>query len=158
MFRDLILERVFWLGEIKVAGKEEMNHLINLAMRVYTGSSYDGLQDEFEEMFLSDKHRFLLYILNGEPIAFMHLSIRVDYVQGSESSPTGYLEGVYVMPDYRKKGISTALFHDGKTWLLEKGCKQIGSDMEEGNLDSYSFHKSVGFKEAGRLVTFIQNL
>jgi aminoglycoside 6'-N-acetyltransferase I len=149
---------VFWLGEIIVAGKEEVNDLINLAMKVYTGSTYDGLQEELNEMLLTDKHRFLLYVLNGNPIAFMHLSIRVDYVQGSESSPTGYLEGVYVAPDYRKKGISTALFIEGKKWLLEKGCKQIGSDMEEGNQNSYSFHMGVGFKEAGRLVTFIQDL
>jgi aminoglycoside 6'-N-acetyltransferase I len=149
---------VFWLGEIIVAGKEQIDDLINLSMKVYKGSTYDGLLQEFNEMFLTEKHRFLLYLIDGEPIAFMHLSIRVDYVQGCESSPTGYLEGVYVAPAYRKKGISTALFNEGKKWLLAKGCKQIGSDMEEGNKNSYSFHMSVGFKEAGRLVTFIQDL
>ncbi|WP_052345768.1 aminoglycoside 6'-N-acetyltransferase [Paucisalibacillus sp. EB02] len=146
------------MGKVIVAGKEQVDDLIKLAMKVYTGSTYDGLQQEFHDMFQTDKHRFLLYLVKEKPIAFMHLSIRVDYVQGCESSPTGYLEGVYVDPDYRKKGISTALFNEGKKWLLEKGCKQIGSDMEEGNHTSYSFHMSVGFKEAGRLVTFIQDL
>ncbi|WP_051359523.1 aminoglycoside 6'-N-acetyltransferase [Paucisalibacillus globulus] len=146
------------MGKIIAAGKEQIDELIKLAMEVYTGSTYEGLHQEFNEMFLTDKHRFLLYIMNDEPVAFMHLSIRVDYVQGCESSPTGYLEGVYVNPDFRKRGISTALFNEGKKWLLEKGCKQIGSDMEEGNQNSYLFHRSVGFKEAGRLVTFIQDL
>ena len=146
------------MEKIIVAGKEHVGALTELAVKVYTGSIFEELRQELMEMIPTDKHKFLLYLINGEQVAFMHLSIRVDYVQGTKSSPTGYLEGVYVNPDYRKKGISTALFNEGKKWLLEKGCKQVGSDMEEGNQNSYLFHMSVGFKEAGRLVTFIQDL
>jgi aminoglycoside 6'-N-acetyltransferase I len=146
------------MGKIIEAGKEHVAELTKLAMKVYTGSEFEGLQQEFIDMIPSDKHKLLLYKDNGRFIAFMHLSIRVDYVEGSNSSPTGYLEGVYVEPEYRRKGISAALFEEGKKWLLEKGCTQIGSDMQEGNHDSYSFHMGIGFKEAGRLVTFIRDI
>lgn len=39
-------------------------------------------------------------------IGFSMLSIRTDYVEGAEKSPTGYLEGIYVEPEYGKEGYS----------------------------------------------------
>ncbi|HAM81907.1 aminoglycoside 6'-N-acetyltransferase [Ornithinibacillus bavariensis] len=146
------------LGEILVAGKKQLDGLTKLAMELWPGHDFMEFKQEFEEMLQTDKDRFLLYVVDGEAVAFMHLSIRTEYVEGADSSPTGYIEGVYVSPSYRRRGISTKLFHEGKKWLVEHGCKQVGSDMEIDNKDSYPFHISLGFQEAGRLITFIRDL
>lgn len=140
------------------ATTEQLKDLTKLALELYIENSYEGLENELKHMLKESNHRFLLYIEDEQPIAFMHLSIRTDYVQGSVSSPTGYIEGVYVKRAYRRKGISTKLFNEGKKWFKRQGCTQVGSDMEVDNQDSYPFHMSLGFKEAGRLITFIRDL
>jgi aminoglycoside 6'-N-acetyltransferase I len=43
-------------------------------------------------------------------------------------------------------------------WLKEKGCKQIGSDSYIDNKLSYNFHLGAGFREAGKLITFIKDI
>lgn len=112
----------------------------------------------FIESCNSQKNRILFYVKNGQIAAFIYLSIRVDYVEGSNSSPTGYIEGIYVKPEFRKSGIAGKLLSEGEKWVKEKGCKQIGSDAYLDNKGSFDFHLSVGFKDAGKLVTFIKDL
>ncbi|WP_201777891.1 aminoglycoside 6'-N-acetyltransferase [Ornithinibacillus contaminans] len=146
------------MGTIIEVKEEHVEDLTRLTMELWPGHDVVELTNEYKETLKTDNNKFYLYIENGVAVAFMHLSIRVDYVEGSESSPTGYLEGVYVQPDYRRKGISTELFNEGKSWLKENGCKQIGSDMEMDNQDSYPFHMSLGFNEAGRIITFIRDI
>jgi aminoglycoside 6'-N-acetyltransferase I len=146
------------MGYITEASHNQLEELTRIALELYTGNEFEELQAEVLEMLKSTKHHFLLYYDSDHLVGFMHLSIREDYVEGSVASPTGYLEGVYVKPELRRNGISTKLFHEGKKWLLEKGCTQIGSDTEIDNQDSYHLHMGLGFKEANRLITFIQDL
>ena len=47
-----------------------------------------------------------LYSHNEKYVGFLSLSIRTDYVEGTFSSPVGYVEGIYVLPEYRNKGIA----------------------------------------------------
>lgn len=96
--------------------------------------------------------------MHAQLIAFIHISVRSDYVEGSKDSPTGFIEGIYVKPEYRKKGISKNLIEKGESWLKTKGCSQIGSDIEQSNDTSYHFHKNVGFKEVNRLIAFIKEI
>ncbi len=35
--------------------------------------------------------------------------MRTDYVEGTESSPVGYLEGIFVKEEYRKNGYAKEL-------------------------------------------------
>lgn len=127
-------------------------------MGLFPGQTFEALQAEFLALMQSEKFKIFLYRLDETPIAFIYLSIRTDYVEGSNGSPTGYVEGVYVQPNYRRQGISRKLFVKGMEWLKEQGCKQVGSDIEMDNDVSYAFHRGIGFKETGRLITFIRDI
>ncbi|MCL2372629.1 MAG: GNAT family N-acetyltransferase [Defluviitaleaceae bacterium] len=98
-------------------------------------------------------HEFLYYI-EGTPVAFMSLNLRHDYVEGTETSPVGYLEGIYVAPAHRKSGIARRLIDFAKEWTQNKGCTELASDVELPNEASISFHKRMGFAEANRVVCF----
>jgi len=93
-----------------------------------------------------------------EAIGFINLSIRTDYVEGSDSSPVGYVEGVYVKPAYRGSGIGKALIKHGETWAKSQGCQEMGSDAYVDNMQSREFHKKAGFAEAGIIVAFIKKI
>src|SRR3569832_2841233 len=58
---------------------------------------------------LAQPERFLqlmMYDARREPVGFIEGSIRTDYVNGTESSPVGFVEGVYVVPAWRRQGIA----------------------------------------------------
>ena len=91
-------------------------------------------------------------------IGFAMLSIRHEYVEGAISSPVGYLEGIYVRKEQRRKGVAAGLVTEALSWCSEKGCSQLGSDVEIGNQSSLHFHKEIGFRETNRIVTFMKNI
>lgn len=97
--------------------------------------------------------------INESYIAFISLSLRTDYVEGKEGAhPVGYLEGLYVKPLYRNRGIASELVCFAKAWAIEQNCTTLASDCALSNAASRSFHNQIGFSEAGTNVHFIMKL
>lgn len=80
--------------------------------------------------------------------------LRHDYVEGCETSPVGYLEGVSVHEAFHRQGIARGLVADCEQWSREKGCTEFASDCELTNVASLAFHLSVGFQEENRIICF----
>lgn len=146
------------MEEIIEARNQHLAVLLEMALALWSDYEQEELKVTLYDIIKSDKYKVLLYCIDEAFVAFIYLSIRTDYVEGSEASPTGYIEGIYVKPEYRRKGVSRKLLTAGEQWLKAKGCKQVGSDIYIDNKVSYDFHTSMGFKEAGRLIAFIKNL
>lgn len=106
----------------------------------------------------SEPQEDFLYFVGEEAVAFISLSLRHDYVEGTETSPVGYLEGIYVKPEYQRQGIATLLLNHGKSWAKENGCTEFASDCELWNEDSRKFHERMGFVEANRIICFAMEL
>ena len=106
----------------------------------------------------SNQTTFLAKNEHQASIGFINASIRTDYVEGSDGSPTGYIEGIYVEPAYRRKGVAKALLKMGEAWMIQQGCTQVGSDAWEHNTASRLFHKNLGFSETEPVIHFIKNL
>ena len=98
----------------------------------------------------------------GEPEnlleAVNQCQLRRDYVQGAGSSPVGYLEGIFVREEYRRRGHARELLAACQAWAAEQGCREFASDCELDNQASYRFHRAAGFAEAGRIICFIKKL
>lgn len=146
------------MESIKEANEHDLDSLTELAIALWPENEFSELRKEFEQLLNSDKDKVIVCLMHAQLIAFIHISVRSDYVEGSQDSPTGFVEGIYVEPEYRKRGISKKLIKEGESWLKTKGCSQIGSDIEQSNITSYHFHKSVGFKEVNRLIAFIKDI
>jgi len=146
------------MESIKDADEQVLDSLTEMALALWPDNEFKELRKEFKQLLNSEKDKVFVYLMHAKPVAFIHISIRSDYVEGSLKSPTGFVEGIYVDPEYRKKGISKKLIKKGESWLKTKGCSQIGSDIEQSNIKSYHFHKSVGFKEVNRLIAFIKDI
>jgi aminoglycoside 6'-N-acetyltransferase I len=140
------------------AQDKHLDEIVKMGLDLWPEQNFEGLKEDFDDILHSEKYQVLLYSSYDELVGFIYLSIRSDYVEGSDSSPTGFVEGIYVKPDYRRRGISRKLLAEGEQWIREQGCTQIGSDILIDNQVSYDFHTSIGFKEAGRLIAFIKNL
>ena len=99
-----------------------------------------------------------LAVRAGEAVGFAEVSIRVDHVEGTSSAPVPYLEGWYVVPFLRGRGLGTALLEFTEAWARKRGYREIASDAEIANEASILLHGRRGFAEVGRTVHFVKAL
>ena len=108
---------------------------------------------------LTHPDRLVLVAREGQTvIGFAEASIRRDYVNGCETSPVGFVEGIYVMPQARQQGIARTLIAAIESWARESGLKELASDALLDNRDSHAMHKALGFSETERVVYFLKSL
>ncbi|MBX9399799.1 GNAT family N-acetyltransferase [Lysobacter sp. BMK333-48F3] len=101
---------------------------------------------------------FLIEDGDGRVQGFAEASLRHDYVNGTESSPVGFLEGWYVAPERRGQGYGRALIDAVEAWTRAQGCSELASDAELDNRDSHAAHAACGFAETERVVYFRKRL
>jgi aminoglycoside 6'-N-acetyltransferase I len=124
----------------------------------------DATADEhrgYMALSLAQPERFLQlvsYDARRQAIGFIEGSIRGDYVNGTESSPVGFVEGVYVVPEWRRKGIARLLFAAIGDWARARGCRELASDALLDNEVSQRAHLALGFRETERVVYFARPL
>ena len=66
-------------------------------------------------------------------LGFAELSIRA-YAENCWTDRVGYLEGWYVEPDARRRGIGRALVEAAERWARLQGCTEFGSDAVLDNV------------------------
>ena len=143
---------------IKVANKNDSKTLAHMARKIWDNDSVEELEEEFNDFVEnSDIVSFIKY-MNGKAVGFANVSIRYDYVEGCETSPVGYLEGIYVEDCYRKNNIARDLVEACEDWAKDKGIKEFASDCTLTNKDSLAFHFAIGFEEVNRIICFKKDL
>ncbi|MBQ6163174.1 MAG: GNAT family N-acetyltransferase [Clostridia bacterium] len=143
---------------IRRAGKEDADVLAALAIRMWSEHDPDELAEEFRELIGNEEAVCFLGCVGGRPIAFAQCQLRHNYAEGTQSSPVGYLEGIFVTEEYRRKGYASQLLAECEKWAKEKGCAEFAGDCELDNVDSLNFHLATGFEETNRIVCFKKKL
>ena len=82
---------------------------------------------------------------NAAVIAFAEATLRRDYVNGCTASPVGFLEGLYVDPEFRHRGIARKLCRAVEDWAASLGCSEFASDVHLHNEASQKAHEALGF-------------
>lgn len=141
--------------------KAEKEHLIDaarLAGLLWPGHTPEEMQECVLEYMEYKEKTVLIAKEEGQLCGICFVSLRHDYVEGTESSPVGYLEGIYVTEDKRGLGLARALLQSAQGWAKEMGCREFASDCELGNTESLKFHLACGFQEANRIICFVKEL
>ncbi len=143
---------------IKKAAEKDLDTVTQLFLKLWPSHETGQLKEELAQLMRAKESAVFLGLADGKPAAAAQCGLRHDYVEGTDSSPVGYLEGIYVEPDYRRKGIARQLCAACEGWAAEMGCTEFASDCEIDNLDSFRFHMGIGFIEAGRIICFTKTL
>ena len=133
---------------------------LELRRALWPECSDDEHREEMAE-FLAEPEHFAQYIAFDEdqrPVGFVEASIRTDYVNGTETSPVGFLEGIYVSPEFRRRGFGRELVAEVERWAIAHGCRELSSDADLENLLSHDVHRALGFDETERVVYFRKEL
>jgi len=133
---------------------------LDMRLALWTDASADEHRG-YMAISLAQPERFLqlmMYDEKRQPVGFIEGSIRSDYVNGTESSPVGFVEGVYVVPAWRRKGIARELYAAIGDWARARGCRELASDALVDNEVSQRAHLALGFRETERVVYFTRIL
>lgn len=138
----------------------EPSHLPQWAeMRIslWTWDTVEDDAEEAEKLYLSgdpDRAAFVALDVDGTLNGFAEAALRRDYVEGCDTTPVAFLEGVYVRPEWRKRGIARALSDTVGAWGRSRGATEYASNALLENTESHIFHAAIDFVETERVVFF----
>jgi aminoglycoside 6'-N-acetyltransferase I len=144
--------------KIQQAELNNLQELAALACRLWPHHTASEMAQEYRVGMENPNVAFFLAYEGDTAVGFAQCQLRHDYVEGTESAPVGYLEGIFVAEQYRKQGTAKALLTACEDWARTKGCTEFASDCELTNTQSLRFHLNVGFTEANRIICFTKKL
>ena len=145
--------------KIEAISAANLKPLTILMLQLWPECSFEEEYENCRKMLHSQKETAMLAKTGtGLYAGFISLSLRNDHVEGVRSSPAGYLEGIYVLPEFRKQGIGSRLLQAGEDWCQARGCREMGSDAEWSNTGSQTFHRKAGFNEVNRIICYHKSL
>jgi aminoglycoside 6'-N-acetyltransferase I len=144
--------------KIEIVSEENLKQLTELVLELWDDCSFEEEFVNYKSIIDSGKEVCYLVKDQESYIAFVHVSIRNDYVEGATDLPVAYVEGIYVKPNYQKQGIAKKLIKVAEDWANQMGLKQLASDTDIANSNSIDFHNKTGFIEVERIVCFIKKL
>ena len=122
---------------IKRADREDAAVLAALAIQMWQDHDPDDLKEEFLDLIKCEYSACFLKYIGDIPIAFAQCQLRNDYVEGTDSSPVGYLEGIFVTEEYRKNGFAAELLAECEKWAKELGFRRTVLESRDNKIDFY---------------------
>ena len=146
---------------IRSATAADTSEWRRLRHELWPDGSLEQHQRDIDRYFAGDRREpaevLLAFTAGTAAVGFAELSIR-NIVDGCATDRVAYLEGSYVVPNSRRKGIGRALIQAAGDWATRQGCTEFGSDANIDNHVSHAAHLRLGFEETGRVRTFRKNL
>ena len=143
---------------IKKANVTDAALVAKLALQMWEDNTLEGLTADLAEIIANPESAVFLLYDGDAAVGFAQCQLRHDYVEGTDSSPVGYLEGIFVEEAYRNKGYAKELLKQCEAWAKDMGCTEFASDCELENTGSLAFHLKMGFEEANRVICFTKRL
>lgn len=146
---------------IRSLRREDREHWAQLRHALWPDTTMEEHEAEVDRFLGGRGHEPIEVLLavdrEGRTVGFAELSIR-NIVDSCSTDRVGYLEGWYVVPDARRRGVGRALVAAGEKWAKSEGCREFASDADLENLLAQRAHRALGFTESGRSVNFRKDL
>lgn len=136
-----------------LATYENIDDWLNLRKAVYTDLEDSFHSSEISRFLNNPELNCFLHYIENEVTGFIEVTLR-NIVDGCRSSPVGYIEGIFVKPSFRNKGIAKNLLDTATEWCIEQGCTELATDSELENIAAQKFHLNMGFEETYRIVEY----
>lgn len=138
--------------EIRSLNKSDIEVWIDMRHRLWPYHERSGLAAEVGEWGLG-RTGVVVAELGGELVGFAEAAMR-DRAPGCTTSPVGYLEGWWVGPEHRRRGIGSALLEASEQWARDRGATEFASDAHVDDDVSRAVHRAAGFAEKRPVVRF----
>jgi aminoglycoside 6'-N-acetyltransferase I len=142
--------------KLKKFDRDLLDDLVSLRCELWDRSEKEKYYEEVKTYLEGGNAAFLAY-KDDDPIGFIELRIKNE-AEGCPSCPIGYIEGWYVHPDHRGRGIGNGLILKAELWAKQFGCVFMASDTELDNTYSIDAHRRRGYKEHSKLIHFTKKI
>ena len=151
-----------WEGKIRLAIKADAQAWLTMRTALWPDANTDDLQLEVGRYFVAHgepllPHRVFVAEKDGAIVGMLELSLR-PYADGCASSPVPFIEGWYVVPEARRRGVGRALVRAAEEWAVAHGYSEMASDALLDNQASHHAHAAGGFEEVERAIRFRKSL
>jgi aminoglycoside 6'-N-acetyltransferase I len=146
---------------VRPARAADLPQWVSLRQALWPDESADELSAEAQK-FLAGNGFMLEAVLlaakgDGTILGFAELSQR-PYAEGCETTPVAFLEGWYVAPEARGRGVGRELIKAAEQWAREQGYSEFASDTTLDNTSSAAAHQALGFEEIEIIRCFRKSL
>lgn len=142
---------------VKRAAAADVDGWAGMRSMLWPSGTFEEHRAEIESDYLDQNASAIGLVArleSGPVIGFAEASLRHDYVNGCHTSPVVFLEGIYVDPKMRRKGVSAELCRAVAAWGRSLGCQEFASDASLDNETSHAMHLALGFEETERVIYF----
>jgi len=143
---------------IQQAQQQDALAAATLALLLWPNHTVEEFYENMTQLLQDESAAIFLAYDRDKAIGFAQCQLRTDYVEGTHSSPVGYLEGLFVMERYRQQGFARELVAHCEQWAKTMGCLEFASDCEWDNNESLQVHLQLGFTEANRIICFTKKI
>jgi aminoglycoside 6'-N-acetyltransferase I len=146
---------------VRRAGSADLSDLARLRHGLWPHHSEADHRAELEPKLVDRAGETAIFLACSPAqiaLGFAEASLRRDYVNGCDTSPVAFLEGIYVEPASRRGGVARALAAAVEAWGAALGCSELASDATLDNEGSHRMHAALGFEETERIVFFRKTL
>lgn len=140
--------------EIRQATAGDRAEWLRLRSELWPRSRRGELDEEIERLLVDPRAAaFVAAVPGGRLCGFAEAALRDD-AEGCSTRPVGYLEGWYVEPGFRARGIGRCLAAAGEDWARTRGCTEMASDTTPEFPGSPAAHAAAGYVKAGVTLHF----
>jgi len=144
---------------VRKLGELDLDDWFRLRTALWDATSDNDQKSEMLEIIENPEIELVLVAESndGALVGFLEASIR-PFVEDCHSERVGYLEGWFVLSEFRLNGIGKILVKGAENWARSNGCEEMASDAEIGNDLSLQAHLKLGYEETSRLVHLRKDL
>jgi aminoglycoside 6'-N-acetyltransferase I len=95
---------------------------------------------------------------DGRLVGFLEVDLRSHADGCNPAQAVGYIEGWYVVEDYRGHGVGKKLLAKAEDWARNHGCIEMASDAIIDNQVSQHVHEALGYEVVDRCVHYCKKL
>lgn len=142
---------------VREATEQDISGWLEMRKQLWKPDDGDDFSIEVQRILAAPNQTAFLALLDSQIAGFSEISIRT-YADGCKTNNVGYLEGIYVKPEFRRRGISRFLLSKCIEWFESQGCSEMASDAEIDNLVSVKMHEALGFQSLKPIIQFTRAL
>ena len=139
--------------EVTAISERDASEWLEMRQALWGEASASEHRTEMRELAARPEFAGFMARERGKAVGFAEVYVR-PFANGCASRPVPFLEGIWVAPDARGRGIGRFLLIAVESWCRSRGFAELGSDALIDDEASQRAHAAWGFAETERVVYF----